>query len=48
MSAPLLEPMVTPFVKRESRPLKIVSDYAPAGDQPQAITELTDGCNAPW
>ena len=29
-----------PFVKAESRPFRIESDYAPAGDQPQAIDEL--------
>ncbi len=43
MSAPLLEPLITPFVKAESRPLRIVSDYAPAGDQPQAIEALLEG-----
>jgi len=26
-----------------SRPLRVVSDYEPAGDQPNAIAELTDG-----
>jgi excinuclease ABC subunit B len=29
--------------KPESRPLRLTSDFAPAGDQPQAITELTGG-----
>ena len=43
MSAPLAEAAESPFVKPESRPLRIHSDYAPAGDQPQAIDELVDG-----
>ncbi|MFQ5774458.1 MAG: excinuclease ABC subunit UvrB [Kiloniellaceae bacterium] len=43
MSPSVLEPIVTPFVKAESRPLRIVSDYEPAGDQPQAIAELAEG-----
>ncbi len=48
MRAPLTDPFPTPaaaaaFVKPESRPLRIVSDYTPAGDQPQAIVELTEG-----
>ncbi|MFQ6017246.1 MAG: hypothetical protein ACE5KF_03555, partial [Kiloniellaceae bacterium] len=43
MSAPLARPAPGLFVKPESRPLKIESDYAPAGDQPDAIAELADG-----
>ena len=37
-----LEPGASPFVKAESRPLRIESDYTPAGDQPQAIDELVE------
>ncbi len=37
-----LEPGARPFVKAESRPLRIESDYTPAGDQPQAIDELVE------
>jgi len=33
---------LNPF-KPESRPFNLQSDYAPAGDQPQAIQELTEG-----
>jgi excinuclease ABC subunit B len=33
---------LNPF-KPESRPFHLQSDYAPAGDQPQAIAELTQG-----
>ena len=43
MSASVADPVVSPFVKAESRPLRIESDYTPAGDQPQAIDELVDG-----
>ena len=43
MSASAADPVVSPFVKAESRPLRIESDYTPAGDQPQAIDELVDG-----
>ncbi len=32
----------SPFVKAESRPLRIESDYTPAGDQPRAIDELVE------
>ena len=32
--------------KPETRPFEIHSDYAPAGDQPRAISELTQGMNA--
>jgi len=31
--------------KPETRPFHIQSEYSPAGDQPQAISELTDGLN---
>ncbi len=50
MSSPLLEPF--PSARRspaagagkpDTRPLKIHSDYRPAGDQPAAIVELTQG-----
>jgi len=37
-----LEPDAHPFVKAGSRPLRIESDYTPAGDQPQAIDELVE------
>ena len=43
MSASAADPVVSPFVKAESRPLRIESDYTPAGDQPQAIDELVEG-----
>jgi excinuclease ABC subunit B len=52
MSSPLVEPFPGPaaiagprpaFVKAASRPLKIASEYRPAGDQPQAIAELVEG-----
>jgi excinuclease ABC subunit B len=42
MSAPLAEPAESPFVKAESRPFRIDSEYEPAGDQPQAIAELAE------
>ena len=29
----------------EPQPFKLVADYAPAGDQPQAIDKLVDGLN---
>jgi len=32
-----------PTIKGLSKPLKVVSDYEPAGDQPTAIAELSDG-----
>ncbi len=32
-----------PAPKPDSRPFDLQSDYAPAGDQPQAISELTEG-----
>ncbi|MCH8998562.1 MAG: excinuclease ABC subunit UvrB [Proteobacteria bacterium] len=43
MSASAADPVISPFVKAESRPLRIESDYTPAGDQPQAIDELVEG-----
>jgi len=38
-------PAGVPAAKPESRPFALQSDYRPAGDQPQAIAELTDGLN---
>ncbi len=32
-----------PVLKGLSKPLRVVSDYEPAGDQPQAIKELSEG-----
>ncbi|MEO1252109.1 MAG: excinuclease ABC subunit UvrB [Pseudomonadota bacterium] len=32
-----------PLIKGLSRPLRVVSDYSPAGDQPNAIKELSEG-----
>ncbi len=32
-----------PTITGLSKPLRVVSDYEPAGDQPQAIAELSDG-----
>ena len=43
MAPSLAEPATTPFVKAESRPLRIESEFSPAGDQPQAIEELAAG-----
>ncbi|MFQ5468372.1 MAG: DEAD/DEAH box helicase family protein, partial [Kiloniellaceae bacterium] len=43
MTEAALKPAIEPFVKAESRPFRIISDYAPAGDQPQAIDELCAG-----
>jgi len=43
MTASLAETAVSPFTKAESRPLRIQSDFSPAGDQPQAIEELVAG-----
>jgi excinuclease ABC subunit B len=43
MTATLAEPIVSPFTKAESQPLRIRSDFSPAGDQPQAIEELVEG-----
>ena len=42
MSESLAEPSGSPFVKAESRPFRIDSEYVPAGDQPQAIDELAE------
>ncbi len=42
MSESLAESAGSPFVKAESRPFRIESDYVPAGDQPQAIDELVE------
>ncbi len=44
-TAPRITPAGAPsvFVKAESRPFRIDSDYTPAGDQPQAIDELVAG-----
>jgi len=36
-------PATSPFVKAESRRLRIESEFSPAGDQPQAIDELAAG-----
>jgi len=36
-------PAGVPAAKPESRPFALQSDYRPAGDQPQAIEELTEG-----
>lgn len=41
--APKIEPGVKPG---EGRPFQLVSDFEPAGDQPQAITELVEGLNS--
>jgi len=43
MSSPNLEPVAPPPAKLESRPFRLTSDFAPAGDQPQAIKELIAG-----
>ena len=43
MTSSLAETTTTPFVKAESRPLRIESKFSPAGDQPQAIDELAAG-----
>ena len=41
-------PLLMPYIQRRpetvgGKPFKIVSDYTPAGDQPQAIAELIEG-----
>src|ERR1700760_768729 len=52
MSQPLLRPPPVLFMPQKqpakpmTRPLKVVSEYEPAGDQPTAITELVRGVNA--
>jgi excinuclease ABC subunit B len=48
MSSIIAEPIpspdaVHPRPKPDSRPLRLTSDFAPAGDQPQAIAELIGG-----
>src|SRR5690606_38640241 len=48
LSAPYIAPMTIELIERPApasggKPLKIVSDYRPAGDQPQAIEELIAG-----
>src|SRR5947199_300331 len=46
-------PLSMPYIQRrpelegiQPRPFKLVSDYTPAGDQPEAIRQLIDGVNA--
>jgi hypothetical protein len=40
----LADPVVTERPAAQGgTPFRLVSDYRPAGDQPQAIAELTDG-----
>ena len=43
MSNTLIEALPDSFSKADSRPFRIDSDYEPAGDQPQAIEEITEG-----
>ena len=43
MSTTLIEALPDSFSKADSRPFRIDSEYQPAGDQPQAIVELTEG-----
>ena len=48
MSSIIAEPFPSPEAvhtgaKPDSRPFALTSDFAPAGDQPQAISELLDG-----
>lgn len=43
MSNTLIEALPDSFSKADSRPFRIDSDYQPAGDQPQAIVEITEG-----
>jgi excinuclease ABC subunit B len=48
-TAPGLEPALVPFRSRgrgEHAPFKLVSDFSPAGDQPQAIDQLTEGLDS--
>src|SRR4051794_29902147 len=46
-----LQPLDMPYIQRRpelevaSRPFKLVSDYVPAGDQPEAIRQLIEGVN---
>src|SRR3954454_15964299 len=34
---------ITPVTTSLARPFEVVSEFAPAGDQPKAITELAEG-----
>jgi excinuclease ABC subunit B len=43
MSSSILEPVAPLPDKLDSRPFNLTSDFAPAGDQPQAIEELIAG-----
>ena len=43
MTVSLAEPIISPFTKAESQPLRIQSNFSPAGDQPQAIDQLIAG-----
>ncbi len=43
MSSTLIEALPDSFSKADSRPFRIDSEYEPAGDQPQAIEEITEG-----
>jgi excinuclease ABC subunit B len=44
MTSPILLPVYTrPPRPPDGKPLRVVSDYQPAGDQPQAIKDLTEG-----
>ncbi|WP_282607676.1 excinuclease ABC subunit UvrB [Pelagibius sp. Alg239-R121] len=43
MSTTLIEALPDSFSKADSRPFRIDSEYEPAGDQPKAIEELTQG-----
>jgi len=47
-AVPLAMPYVQrrPVLDRASPPFKLVSDYRPAGDQPEAIRQLVDGVQA--
>ena len=42
---PMLENPAKPTQRRQFAPLKVVSDYTPAGDQPAAIAQLVEGLN---
>ncbi|CAA6604260.1 excinulease of nucleotide excision repair, DNA damage recognition component [Rhodospirillaceae bacterium LM-1] len=44
MNSPVILPLYTrPPRPPDGKPLRVVSDYQPAGDQPKAIADLTDG-----
>ncbi len=43
MSNTLIEALPDSFSKADSRPFKIDSEYEPAGDQPRAIEDITQG-----